>query len=170
MHSVTSSYMVSHHHTYPVLYGKYTRAHVTSPYIVSHHHTHCHIIIHSQFCMVNILGYGKYTRGTDFHELFGAKNSSTFSPRAPSPSPRPALPRFFFLYFYSHGFFCLYFWPVAQGLDRPRPGQHYHGFFFCPFFLFFPNCNSICCMTLATRDFWKKKLLFFFITFGRNLP
>ena len=127
MHSVTSSYMVSHHHTYPVLYGKYTRAHVTSPYIVSHHHTHCHIIIHSQFCMVNILGYGKYTRGTDFHELFGAKNSSTFSPRAPSPSPRPALPRFFF----------------------------------CPFFLFFPNCNSICCMTLATRDFWKKNYFSF---------
>jgi len=108
MHSVTSSYMVSHHHTYPVLYGKYTRAHVTSPYIVSHHHTHCHIIIHSQFCMVNILGYGKYTRGTDFHELLGQKTVR----------------------------------PSAQGLDRPRPGPHYHGFFFALFSFFFQTATA----------------------------
>ena len=36
IHSVTSSYTVSHHHT---------RTSLVSSYIVSHHHTQCHIII-----------------------------------------------------------------------------------------------------------------------------
>jgi hypothetical protein len=43
IHSVTSSYTVSHHHTqcHIIIHS------VTSSYTVSHHHTQCHIIIHS---------------------------------------------------------------------------------------------------------------------------
>ena len=98
MHSVTSSYIVSHHHA-----THHEDGVVSHHNTVSHHHAQCHIIIHSVTSSCNAPWRRRNqlttsTRGFDMH----AKSTSGAEP------PPPPIIIILLLFCYSYHYYCYY--------------------------------------------------------------